>query len=243
VSKIVARTLDFLELFAEHKRPLSNTEIARLLGIPYSSCHDVLHALEQRGYLYELTARGGFYPTLRVYEIAKAIAANDPVVLRTADRLHALRDAIDESVLLSKIDRLQATYLLSLEPRHPLRFLARVGDKVRSLHATSAGKALLGGLSPEELEAHLKSSTLRAFTPRSIVSKPALRRDLAAGRERGWYLNDEESLAGVTTISSRFRWALASYVVTIAGPSSRMNAKLENASQLLTDMCRSLDSP
>ena len=46
MSKIVKRTLDFFELFAEHKRPLSLSEISKLLGIPVSSCHDVLRALE-----------------------------------------------------------------------------------------------------------------------------------------------------------------------------------------------------
>jgi DNA-binding IclR family transcriptional regulator len=60
MSKIVARTLDFLEVFAAHKRPLSAFEIARLLDIPASSCHDVLQALLERGYLFELTNRGGY---------------------------------------------------------------------------------------------------------------------------------------------------------------------------------------
>ena len=42
MSKIVDRTLDLLELFAKEKRPLSLSDIARLLRIPVSSCHDVI---------------------------------------------------------------------------------------------------------------------------------------------------------------------------------------------------------
>ncbi len=66
MSKIVDRTLDLLELFAEEKRPLSLSDIARLLKIPISSCHDVLQAMQARGYLYELAPRAGYYPTLRL---------------------------------------------------------------------------------------------------------------------------------------------------------------------------------
>jgi len=99
MSKIVARTLDFLEVFAVQKRPLSASEIARLLDIPASSCHDVLQALLERGYLYELTSRGGYYPTLKLYEIAKTIADHDPVAARADSILRALRDKLDESIL------------------------------------------------------------------------------------------------------------------------------------------------
>ena len=113
MSKIVERTLDCFELFADQQRPLSLSEISKLLGIPPSSCHDVLSALRQRGYLNELTPRGGYYPTLRLHDIAKTIAEHDPVLLRAEVILKSLRDALDESVLLAKANGLQATYLLS----------------------------------------------------------------------------------------------------------------------------------
>jgi len=48
MSKIVERTLDVFEMFAAEKRPLSLTDMARLLDIPISSCHDVLQALLSR---------------------------------------------------------------------------------------------------------------------------------------------------------------------------------------------------
>jgi DNA-binding IclR family transcriptional regulator len=243
MSKIVGRTLDFLEVFADQKRPLSASEIARLLSIPASSCHDVLQALQERGYIYELTARGGYYPTLRIYNIAKTIAEHDPVVLRTDVVLRGLRDEMDESVLLSKVHGLQANYLLALEPSHPLRFLATVGEHVRALHATSAGKALLAGLNAEALNAYLDMAALTPLTPQTITSKSALREELAAGDERGWFVNREESQESVTTISARFVWTSATYIVTIAGPTSRVLPKLEKAGELLKTVCRQLESP
>jgi DNA-binding IclR family transcriptional regulator len=143
---------------------------------------------------------------------------------------------------LSKINGLGATYLLSIEPSHPLRFLATVGETLSSLHATSAGKALLGSLDTGALNEFLSGAKLRAFTANTIVSKSALRQDLAAGHRRGWYLNNEESQLGVMTLSSTFRWASGVFVVTVAGPASRLHPKLNEAAAQLTRVCKSLDS-
>jgi DNA-binding IclR family transcriptional regulator len=241
MSKIVERTLDFLELFADRKRPLVLSDISKILGIPISSCHDVLQALHERGYLYEIAPRAGYYPTLRLLEIAKSIADNDPVLLRAEHTLRALKGAVDETVLLSKTSGTTSTYLLALEPAHVLRFRITLGDSFSSLYATSAGKAQLSSWSDEALEEYLKGVELTPFTPKTVPSTSALRAEILAGRERGWFLNDEESLEGVVTLSAPFAWSSAVYIVTIAGPKARLEPKLDWAVQQLLQACRSLE--
>jgi len=241
MSKIVERTLDFLELFADQKRQLSLSDISRLLKIPASSCHDVLQTLQDRGYIYELAPRAGYYPTRRLFDLARTITDHDPVALRADILLRSLRDTLDESVLLAKVAGLRATYLLTFEPSHPLRFLANVGDNVRSLYATSGGKAILSSLSTAELEGCLKSIVLKPLTKNTITSKTALRKDIEIGRSRGWFLNREESLDGVTTLSSPFAWNGSTYIITIAGPTSRIEPRLERMAKLLIDACRQLE--
>jgi DNA-binding IclR family transcriptional regulator len=241
MSKIVERTLDLLELFGHERRPLPLTDIARLLGIPISSCHDVVQAMQARGYLYELAPRAGYYPTLRLQRLGKVIADNDPLVARADLLLRSLRDTLDETVLLAKATGLQANYLLTFEASHPLRFMVRLGDNVRGLHTTSAGKALLANLPERELAAFLKSSKLEARTDRTVTKAAALREDLQRGLERGWFLNQGESLDGVTTLSSVCRWGTSLYIVTIAGPAARMDPRIEEAAGLLTNVCRMLE--
>jgi DNA-binding IclR family transcriptional regulator len=241
MSKIVDRTLDLLELFGREKRPLSLSDIASLLSIPISSCHDVVKAMQQRGYLYEIAPRAGYYPTLRLHTLGKEIGDNDPVLTRTEALLRSLRDTFDESVLLAKASGLNARYLLVFEPTHPLRILVKVGDSIRSLYGTSAGKALLGSLDDGALATFLRSAKLVSLTDRTITSAAALRKDIDLGRKRGWYVNREESLDGVTTISVTFRWNAILYIGTIAGPSSRLNPKLETAVSLLIDVCNRLE--
>ena len=202
MSKIVDRTLDFLELFAEQRRPLSLSEISKCLSLPASSCHDVIKALQGRGYVYEVSPRGGYYPTLRLHQIALAIVAADPILQRVEHHLAALRDATDEFVLLARTSGLKAFYIMALEPSHPLRFLARAGEEVRHIHATSAGKALLGHLPREKLEIFLESHALMRLTPYTATTKEELQRDIVQSRQRGWYLNQDATIEGVTTISA-----------------------------------------
>jgi DNA-binding IclR family transcriptional regulator len=242
MSKIVERTLDFLELFAEKRRPLSLSEIARLLNLPVSSCRDVLLALEDRGYIYEVAARSGYYPTLKMMDVVTMIADHDPVVLRAEVVLEKLRDTVDESVLLAKTGRRGGTYLLSLDPSHPFRFTVKIGQKVRNIHASSAGRAILAHYDPADLEAFFDSNKLVALTPKTITSKEALLAELEKGRARGWFANREESEAGLTTLSAPFRWAGATYIVTIAGPVSRMEDRLVFAVAQLLKACETLEA-
>jgi hypothetical protein len=46
---------------------------------------------------------------------------------------------------------------------------------------------------------------------------------------------------GVTTLSARFFWISAIYIVTIAGPSSRVASKVDAAAERLMGACKLLE--
>jgi DNA-binding IclR family transcriptional regulator len=69
-----------------------------------------------------------------------------------------------------------------------------------------------------------------------------LMRDLDAGNRRGWFLNREESMDGVTTLSARFFWISTIYIVTIAGASSRLASKVDAAAERLMVACKLLEA-
>jgi DNA-binding IclR family transcriptional regulator len=233
--------LDFLELFAVQKRPLSLSDISRLLSIPVSSCHDVLQALQARGFIYEVSPRGGYYPTLRMFETGRVIAEHDPVVMRAEFVLRELRDTLDESVLLAKVSGLKGMYLLAFETSNPLRYQINVGQGIASLHAASAGKAILGGLDDDTLALALKDLHMPAFTAKTATDSLSLRRDVESGRARGYYLNLGESIEGVTTISAPFHWQKSMYIVTVVAPAARLEGRLAETGAMLLETCRKLE--
>lgn len=243
MSKIVKRTLDFIEVFAEYGRPLSLSELSKILKIPVSSCHDVLQSLQERGYIYELAPRGGFYPTLKLQALATRIVANDPVLPRAEMKLRALRDRFDQSVLLAQVDGERATYLLVIEPSYPLRFLRRVGDTVRYLHATSVGKAILGSMEERQRKRVIDKLDLVPLTERTILSKDVLLAEIETSRRRGWYLSKEESIPTATTISASFVWLKSTFIVNLAGPTFNLEPKIEEISKALIEVCAELANP
>jgi IclR family acetate operon transcriptional repressor len=197
--------------------------------------------LQERGYVYEISPRGGYYLTLRLHDIGCVIAENDPILLRAEHLLRELRDVLEESVLLAKVNGLTATYLLTFETPHPLRFQQRVGNAVTSLHATSAGRAILASLDIEQREQALAAIDYTAFTPNTARNAEALRERIKADLARGYFVNVNESIDGLSTISATFKWQQSLYIVTVAGSSSRLAGRLEEASRQLLETCNKLE--
>ena len=233
--KTAGRTLDLFEAFARERRPLSLSQLARAIGAPVSSCFGIVRTLEARGYLYEVKARGGFYPTKLLFEHARVIASHDPLADRFVPLLEKLRDQTGETVLVSKrLDR-QAVYLEVLESPHSIRYSPKVGE-FRPLHASAGGKALLGSLAPAVRNELLTGMKLPRVTSRTITSRAALEADLERGRAHGWYLTRGETGADLMAVAVPVAVNGEIYSVALAGPMHRMDGALKRHAKLLTDL-------
>ncbi len=240
MSKIVNRTLDVFELFAREQRPLSLTELMKRLDIPMSSCHDVVRALEARGFLYEVKSRAGYYPTARLYRLGKEIVEHDPVSARAEPILQALSVQLNASVSLARAKGTHCTYLLVCVPPDPLTFLVRPGDALRNLYATSAGKAVLGSFPEAERRRVVEGLTLEPLTPYTLTDVEAILADVAAGEARGYFVNREESVEDALTLSARFVRNDDVYVVTASGTRRRMERRFDEAATAIQAVTQEL---
>jgi IclR family pca regulon transcriptional regulator len=89
------------------------------------------------------------------------------------------------------------------------------------------GKVLLAHLDEERLSAFFAISRLVPMTKRTICTELALRQELAAVRERGYAIADQESEDGVRTVAvplydRRHRVAAA---MNVSGHSSRVSMR------------------
>lgn len=233
--KTAGRTLDLFEAFAREGKPLSLSQLARAIDAPVSSCFGIVRTLEARGYLYEVKARAGFYPTKLLFEHARAIASRDPLAERFVPSLEKLRDQTGETVLLSKrVDR-QAVYLAVLDGLHSIRYSPKVGE-FRPLHASASGKALLGSLAPALRNELLEGMKLPRVTSRTITSRAALEADLEQGRARGWYVTHGETVADLMAVAVPVAASGEIYSVALAGPMQRMEGALKRHAKLLIEL-------
>ncbi|MBI6565184.1 IclR family transcriptional regulator [Pseudomonas sp. ChxA] len=219
--KLVARTLDLLEVFARERRAMSLTELARLLDVPMSSCLGLIRTLSTRGYLYEVRKRGGYYPTKRLLSIAMQIDSGDSLVNIIDEHLQALQHEVDETVVLGKLEGSQVLYLHVLDSSQPIRYSPHAGE-LRPLHANSIGKAILAQLPEAEVRKRLEGLEMPRFTDHTLTSEDDYLAALSEVRERGWSENIGESSNDLAALSCAFNFAGEWYAVSIAGPLPRM---------------------
>jgi DNA-binding IclR family transcriptional regulator len=222
--KSAGRTMELFEAFAKAQTPLSLSEIARALGAPASSSFNLIRALEARGYLY-LVEPKRLYPTHRLFEVARTIAAREPWRDLLEPVLTELRDETRETVILGKRHGKRVIYLEVFEGPQTIRYTARAGD-LKPLHSSSIGKALLGMLERGELTKLLKHLQLKQVTGATIVNRQQLIADLERSRRRGFFMTAGENVPDVLALSVGLRLNPEVYGIAIAGPMSRMREKL-----------------
>lgn len=232
-----SRVLDLIEVFSKRRRPMSVSALAKAMALPASSCHGLVKTLEDRGYLVNLKDRGGYYFTKRLEQHATRIGGFNPLPPWVLPQLESVRDKADETALLAKLSGSSAVYIEVLESEQSVRYIAQVGD-LRPLYASAAGKALLGALEPQERAALLDRMTLLERNPNTIVSRDVLEKDLAESAARGWYLSKGEFLPDVTAVSAPLRIDEELYSVVVAGPSERMQPRIEQHVASVTSFAR-----
>lgn len=233
------RTLAVFEIFAREKRPLSNSEMARLLDVADSSSLDLLHTLHTVGYLMRTPRSLRYYPTTRLWEAAQQISENDPLSSVAREAVEQLAEKTGESAFFGVLDKEAVKVLAAQSSRQPLRYVVEVGDRV-SLHASALGKALLGLQGEGELAAMLAKLSLKAVTSRTIIDPKRFKAEIARSRERGWAEALGEGTEGVDGL------AVAGWIgelpvgLALAGPNERMARHRDSYLQALKDVAAAL---
>ncbi|WP_341909573.1 IclR family transcriptional regulator [Ferrovibrio terrae] len=237
--KTAVRTLDLFETFAREGRPLPLSELGRLLAIPVSSCFALVQTLQNRGYIYEVQRRSGYYPTRRLQAVAEQIAASDPLLDRIRPTLLELRDQTGETAVVGKLQDARVLYLDVAESQQRIRYIASIGE-FRQPHANSLGKALLAALPQGERARLLKDYDWTAPTPRTLSSPAAFEREMEAITQRGWAVNAGESVADLAAVACALRLNRDWYAISVAGPLYRMEPHLAAYGEMLRAACATL---
>jgi DNA-binding IclR family transcriptional regulator len=230
-----SRTMAIFETFASQQRELSNSEMSRFLGIPESSCSDLMHTLLETGYLTRTVTSKRFYPTAKLLATAKSMAANDPLRAVSADAADLLQERTGETALCGRLEPGRVAIAAAREATHPLRYVVPIGDKA-ALHVSAMGKALLAAIPPEEASKQLRKRPLRQVTPRTITDPAVLEAHIAEVRERGWAEVVDEGVLGVTAYASAGIVGGEPLALCIAGPSERMAGLRDTYLGILLDV-------
>ena len=217
------------------------SRIARATGLATSTVHRILQSLVQVGWAHEDDEHGYM---LGAALLALAAQADDATLLvrKAMPVLRELRDVTGETVHLAARRDDEMVYLAKLDGGKPYQMRSDVGLTV-PLHCTAVGKAVLAASPVAEVRAVLARTGLPARTGHTITSVDALLENLAAVREHGYAVDDEENEATIRCVGAA---VLGGRGVPLAGVSVSSHAfdlngpRVARCAQLVTGAARQI---
>lgn len=219
------RVLNTLESFLKQEGEIGLVELANLSKLNIATTHRVASILVKRGYLNQHKKRAKYSLSAKLLEFTPFIKSITKIADIAFPFLVELNKQVNESVIVSVLDRNEAVNIEHVDSSQNLRFTSRAGARL-PLHSTAVGKILLADMTEEELEKFLDNKGLTYFTENTITDPDRLRAELAAIRREEIAMNEEETELGVKCIASPIKDGSGKVVaaVSISGPSARLNS-------------------
>jgi len=198
----LAKGLAVIEAFNETSPSMTLSEVARSTGLTPGSARRVLRTLQQLGYASSDGNRFKLMP--RVLQLGFSYLSSLSFASLAQPRLTELTEEVDGNCSVSVLDGTDVVYVARATAKRLGRDYMSVGTRFPA-HATSPGKLLLAALPESEVLALYEGKQLEMPTPNTIGSLDKLLAELAEVREKGWAINDQETLMGHLSIAVPLR--------------------------------------
>ena len=194
----LAKGLAVIRAFARDHAALTLSEVARSAAIPAATARRCLLTLEELGYV----TRSGraFLLRPRVLELGAAYLESINIEQITKTYLEELARKTADSAALCVLDGTDIVYVARTSVRTLLRLEAHVGSRFPA-HATSMGRVLLAGLSPERLKHYFEDARLEALTEHTVTDPAKLRLIIEECRRSGYSAVEDELAYGVIALA------------------------------------------
>jgi DNA-binding IclR family transcriptional regulator len=198
--------------------------LAARLEIPKGSLLRHLRVLENAGYVT-------MAPQTKLYSLGPALihlgyAARQRLRIPelAMPALRWLRDRYDESVHLGILSGPDVIHVAVAPSAQPIKMAVPVGERTFA-HVSALGKTLLAWAPANTLEEITSERGMPQLTPRTITDPDRLRREFALIRERGWSMDDEESVDGLRCVAAPVRNEREDVVaaISVSAPANRLS--------------------
>ncbi len=234
--QVIARAAKILKSLENEPNGLSLGQIALQVELPRSTVQRIVKALSNEQFLISAT------PTSKVKLgpalIRLARATNLGISQFVKPYLESLGRSLEETIDLSVMEGSGAVFLDQIPGSHRLRAVSAIGERF-PLHCTACGKSLLATLPTSNLYAFL-DTTLESFTPNTITTRGALKKEIDKIRSTGVALDDEEHTEGISAVSVSFEDPVGRvYAISIPAPTTRFKRDQKKFRNALVE-CRNV---
>ncbi len=185
----ISRALKILEYLTTEKTATSLSQIAEHFSYPKNSVFRIIKTLEHFGYVEESERK--YQTTPRLLYLGYSRMRNTGLVENSLDIMHALRDEVNETVMIGTLHGNQIVIIDQVPSFRYIKFTTEIGKRV-TIHASSPGKAILAFLPKQEQKMLLDQVTFTRYTDHTIPSKSDMCEELKTVRERGYAVDDGE---------------------------------------------------
>jgi DNA-binding IclR family transcriptional regulator len=218
----VAAAIALLKAFSEDEVDIGVSTLAKRLGMAKSTVHRLATTLVSEGMLEQNPENGKYRLGIALFGLGALVRRRMDVSTEAKPYLFDLRETTGETVHLAILERTDIMYVYNLESTQAIRMRSDIGVR-KPAYCTAEGLAMLA-FQPESLVDDIIVRGLRPRTAKTNTDPQRLREVLAAVRERGYAIEDEESEAGMRCVAAPVRNATRDVVgaVGIAGPVQRL---------------------
>ena len=200
-SKSLDKGLKILALFNRETPVLTQSEIAKTLGLNMTSAYRYINTLVELGYLEKNTKTREIRPSI----MCMLFCTN---LMRTNDHLKMIKEVVDRihsenniSIDVAFVVDDTIVHIYHRDAEETLTY--RLPDFSKNcLHNTALGKAYLSSLSDDLIAEKLDTMILVAKTEKTVVNKEALAAELKKTKARQYALTEEEYLPGLVAIGA-----------------------------------------
>ncbi len=175
--------------FSEQNRPMTLSDVARVVDLPRATVRRCLLTLQALRYV-EMDGRY-FALSPQVLMLARAYLSSSVLPRVAPPFLERVSEATGESCSISILHGAEVVYIARSSRRRMASLHRDVGTHLPA-HCTSMGRVLLAALPPAALDTYFASATLDRHTPRTVTDPAELRRVLAGVADEGFCVVDQE---------------------------------------------------
>jgi len=220
------RTLDILELLANHPGGLNRAELSQSLGLSTNMTFRIAATLVSRGYLRRDDASKCYQLTSKFLQLGQDSIDDYSLAERAWKDMTALRDETGETIQLNALVGHECVILERAIGTHPLCVYFSRGLR-GSPHAVAHGKVFMAGMEPEARKIFIRKLNLQKFTTETIITEKGLLAEIEKTAKNGYATDWEECSRGICCIAAPIRNAAGKTVAAICltGPAERVTPK------------------
>jgi IclR family transcriptional regulator, pca regulon regulatory protein len=193
----LARGLVVIQAFSREQPALTISEISQKTGIPRAAVRRCLYTLHRLGFA---DTDGRAYTLLpRILSLGYAYLNALPFAQAAQSVLRRISDTIHESSSIAILDGDDIVYIARAQVSRIMTIDLSVGSRLPAAF-TSMGRVLMAWRA-EELEARLARIVFKPYTANTLRDAAGLRREIAAVRQAGYSLLDQELELGLRSIA------------------------------------------